>query len=312
MQNRREFLITAAAGAATLIAYPAGALTQVAGVYRRSVGEITVTAFLDGYLGLDPNMLTGSTPEENAALLKQAYISGDVVNTSVNAYLVETAGKRVLIDGGSAGAFGPTAGRLAALLGEAEIAPESIDVVFCTHLHPDHVGALTENGAARFPNAEFMTHEIERDFWSDDGNFAGADEATQSFVAAARGALGAYDGRTTLILNGAEIAPGLSARHLPGHTPGHTGVMVSSGDASLLIWADIVHLGPIQFARPALSVPFDVDQSQAAETRAKTLDMVVADRLEVAGSHIDFPSFGHAEKAAEGYRFAPSRWEHGG
>lgn len=310
MQSRRHFLITAAAGAATLIARPAGARTQVSGVYRRGVGDITVTALLDGYLALDPNMLTGSDPAENEKLLRAAFISGDKIETSVNAYLIEIGERRILVDGGAADAFGPTAGQLPAAFEAAELEPEKIDTIFCTHLHPDHVGAFTKEGGARFPNAEFVVNAVDHGFWTDDANFAGADEQTQAFVAAARGAVGAYQDRLKLVEDGADIAPGIRAMHLPGHTPGHTGLMLSSGDETLLIWADIVHLGPVQFARPALTIPFDVDQPMAAETRAKTLEMVAAERLEIAGAHIDFPSFGHVEKAGEGYHFTPSRWDH--
>ena len=98
--------------------------------------------------------------------------------------------------------------------------------------------------------------------------------------------------------------------HLPGHTPGHSGLMLSSGDDTMLLWGDIVHVGPVQFARPEMTIPFDVDQPAAAEQRARVLDMVATDRLEVGGSHIDFPSFGFIETAGDGYAFVPSRWDH--
>lgn len=86
--------------------------------------------------------------------------------------------------------------------------------------------------------------------------------------------------------------------------------MLSSGDASMLLWADIVHLGPVQFAQPGVTIPFDVDQPMAAATRARVLDMVATDRLEIAGAHVDFPSFGHVIEAGAGYSFAPARWDH--
>ena len=38
-----------------------------------------------------------------------------------------------------------------------------------------------------------------------------------------------------------EIMPGLEAIAMPGHTPGHTGLMVTSGNERLLIFADVFH-----------------------------------------------------------------------
>ncbi|MGF1445306.1 MAG: MBL fold metallo-hydrolase [Pikeienuella sp.] len=309
MQTRRTVLALAGASL-TLNLLPAGARTQVAGVFRRQIGEATVTALLDGFIALDANMLAGSDPEANAELVASAFLSGTAVDTSINAYLVELGDRTIMIDGGAAGAFGPTTGHLPGAVAAAGIDPAAVDTLFTTHAHPDHVGIFATEGAATFANAQLVMHAREHAFWTDDANFTGADEQTKSFVAAARGAFAPYEARTTLIEHGAEIAPGLTAMHLPGHTPGHTGLMLESAGESLLLWADIVHIGPVQFARPELTIPFDVDQSMAAETRAKLLDQVVADRLEIAGSHLDFPSFGHVVRAGDGYRFVKGRWDH--
>lgn len=309
--HTRRAVLAGAGATLTLVATgQAGAATQVAGVYRRGVGEIVVTALLDGYLDLDPAMLTGADAETNARLLGEAFIAGPAVATSVNAYVIETGGRRILVDGGAAAAFGPTAGQLMGALAAAGVGADSIDTLFTTHAHPDHVGAFAADGAAAFPNADLVMHAAEQAFWSDDANFAGADEQTQAFVAMARGAMAPYAARTTLVEDGAEIAPGVTAMHLPGHTPGHTGLMLSSGDRALLVWGDIVHIGPVQFALPSLTIPFDVDQPLAAATRARLLDQVATDRLEIAGSHVDFPSMGHVEKHGDGYAFTPSRWDH--
>ncbi len=306
----RRTVIAGASATLTLFATGAGAATQVAGVYRRGVGDITLTALLDGHIDLDPAMLTGADAETNARLLAEAFLDGPAVATSINAYLVETGDRRIMVDGGAAGAFGPTAGQLGRAVAAAGIDPASVDTLFTTHGHPDHVGLHQQDGAATFANAELVMHEAEPAFWADDGNFAGADEQTLSFVRIARDAFAAYGGRTTLIADGAEIAPGVTAMHLPGHTPGHTGLMLASGGEALLLWADLVHIGPVQFARPALTIPFDVDEAQAAETRARILDRVASDRLAIAGSHVDFPSIGHVERAGEGYRFVKARWDH--
>ena len=315
MRNRREFL-TFSAGLALTPFLPRAAFaqdgaTQVVGVYRRSVGDITVTALLDGYLKLDPAMLTGADAAKSEKLMAEAFLAKGPIDTSVNAYVIQTGGKTILVDGGAATAFGPTLGKLGAAMTAAGVKPDSVDTIFCTHLHPDHIGAfISADGNAAFPNAQLVVHEADAGFWSNDANFTKAGETAQGFAKAAQRALAGYKDRTALIKDGAAVAPGVSAMHLPGHTPGHSGLMLSSGDASMLLWADVVHIGPVQFANPGWTIPFDVDQPLAATTRAKALDMAATDRLEIAGAHIDFPSFGHVAKSGAGYRFAPARWDH--
>lgn len=312
MTSRRQFLALTSSVALTPFFSVAVAETgQVVGVYRRGIGDITVTALLDGYLQIDPASLTGADPEKDARLIAEAFLSAGPIDTSVNAFVLETGDRTVLVDGGAASAFGPTLGKLPSALEAAGVAPESVDTIFCTHLHPDHIGAFTDaSGAAAFPNAELVLNSVEHGFWTDDANFTGAPEAVQGFVAAARGPVAAYGDRLKLVEDGAEIAPGVTAVHLPGHTPGHTGLTVASGDAALMIWADIVHVGPIQFARPDVTIAFDVDQPLAAQTRARVFDQVATDQLEIAGAHIDFPSFGRLVPHREGYIFVKSRWDH--
>ena len=283
---------------------------SVTGVQRRSLGDITVTALLDGHLELHPDeVLSGVDEAAIPGLLERAFIDGDAVATAVNAYVIETGGRTILVDGGAGDAFGPTAGRLLEALEAAGVQADAVDTVFCTHLHPDHVGAFTEaDGAARFANAELVVHDADRAFWSDDGNFAGAGEMMRNFAGMAQTALAAYADRIRPIADGADVAPGVTARHLPGHTPGHTGLHLESNGEALLLWADIVHIGPVQFPRPEATIGFDVDQPQAAATRRALFEEVAADRLMVAGSHVSFPSFGHLARRGEGYAFVPARW----
>lgn len=318
MPTRRHVL--ALSGSAALIAVARGATgavptTQVAGIYRRGVGDRVVTAFLDGSIPLDLALLSGADEETKRRLLEAAFAEWGPYPASINAYVIQSPDRTILVDGGLPGAvapaFGANAGHLPALLAEAGVEAAEVDTIFATHLHPDHIGAFaTADGAATFPNAELALHEAERAFWTDDANFAGADEGTRAFVQAARGAIAPYAERLRPLTDGAEVAPGVTLQHLPGHTPGHSGLMVSDGDESVLIWADIVHVGPVQFARPDVSIAFDVDPEQAAATRKRIMDRAATDRLEIAGSHVVFPSFGHVLREGDGYRFAPSRWDY--
>ena len=61
----------------------------------------------------------------------------------------------------------------------------------------------------------------------------------------------------------------------------------------------------MQVARPDTGLVFDVDPQTACATRLRTFDRVAADRLKVAGAHMDFPGFGTIVRRGAGFAFAP-------
>jgi len=311
--DRRSFMIGGAAVTLTLAA-PAGAqapaTAQVAGVQRFDVGDAVVTALSDGYIDLDLALFQGASPEEMNKLLARAFQAPGKVRGSVNAYVVAFPGRTILIDAGGGSGFAPTLGQVAGHLEAAGVAPGDIEAVAVTHLHPDHVGGLTDaSGAPVFGNAELLVHETEIGFWRDDAIRGQAPEEAKAFFDMARKALDAYGERVRPVKDG-EVAPGLTATLLPGHTPGHTGFTVSSGDRALLVWGDIVHAPPLQFARPEIATGFDTDPELGRRTRAGAFDRAASDRLMVAGMHLFFPGVGHVVKAGTGYEFEPARWEY--
>ena len=110
------------------------------------------------------------------------------------------------------------------------------------------------------------------------------------------------------LFGGADVAPGIQAHPLPGHTPGHTGYLVTSDDAALLIWGDVLHVQDVQLRRPEVGMIFDTDPDEATRSRLRVLDMAARDRLMVAGAHLHFPAFSFVQKLAEGYALMPDAW----
>ncbi len=96
----------------------------------------------------------------------------------------------------------------------------------------------------------------------------------------------------------------------PGARPhaGHTAYRVQSGDRSLLIWGDVVHLPAIQLARPEVGLTFDVDARGGAATRKRILDQVAAERSLVAGMHLEFPALGYVRRDGAGFAWVPEQW----
>jgi len=282
--------------------------TQVAGIYHRQVGDLLVTALHDGHQDVSMATVLGIPPEDAAALLHAAF-RPTPRRTTVNAFLVRGGGRTVLVDSGC-GPAKPTVGRLATNLAALGVAPEQVDAVVMTHLHPDHWGGLKDaEDRAIFPRAELLLHEAEYAYWHDDAAMAREpDEAKRTlFFRGARAHLAPYRGRITQF-RGGDLLPGLTAVPLPGHTPGHTGVLVASGGESLLIWADIVHVQEIQVPRPEATMMVDVDPPGAIATRRRLFDQVAADRQAIAGMHLHFPGLAHLAREGAGYRLVPDAW----
>jgi glyoxylase-like metal-dependent hydrolase (beta-lactamase superfamily II) len=268
----------------------------------KKIGEIEVRALSDGRLATSLDVVLGIDRADAARLVGT---TGGDLHIPVNAFLLKLAGKWALIDTGAGDSMGPTLGRLAENLRAFGVAPEEIAAIFLTHIHPDHSNGLVDAaGRAVYPNAELIVHETEARFWLDRDEASGENERIRRNIAKAAVATAPYRQRMRAVREGEPMAA-VSAVALPGHTPGHTGWLIASGKESLLIWGDLVHLASVQVARPDTGLVFDVDPQAACATRLRTFDRVAADRLKVAGAHMDFPGFGTIVRRGSGFAFEP-------
>ena len=109
---------------------------QIPGVYHRRVGDIVVTAISDGFLDGSMQVLRNISVEDATSILAASFRPAR--RTSVNAFLIHSAGRLALVDTGSGNYLLPTAGKVLANIRAAGVDPASIDTVILTHMHPDH------------------------------------------------------------------------------------------------------------------------------------------------------------------------------
>ncbi|KPQ22870.1 MBL fold metallo-hydrolase [Halomonas sp. HL-93] len=281
---------------------------QVSGWFRMMVDDHEVTALYDGYTAIETQLLKGKGQDDIREHLNALFIdTEDGVQTAVNAFLINTGENLVLVDAGSAACFGPTLGHVEDNLRASGYQPEDVDTILMTHLHPDHVCGLTNDGEAVYPNAELRASQQDADFWLSASRAEEADEGQRAFFEMAQDAVAPYleDDRFTPFEPGDEMLMGIVAQDTHGHTPGHTSFMLSGDDDAMLVWGDVVHSYGIQFDDPTVAIEFDSDPAQAIEARQAVLEEAVTDKYWVAGAHMPFPGIGHIIEDGDGYQWLP-------
>ena len=280
---------------------------QVPGVYKRRIGDAMVTVVNDGFLDIPFEILRGATPDELRAGMEAAFRPGPP-RLTVNAFLIEMGGRRILVDTGGGTTTVYSMGLLRGKLAVLGLEPEDIDTVLLSHIHPDHSnGLLDDAGRAVFGRAELVIHEDDVTFWSDPKLRDGSVPAATPYLDSAGNLLAAYKDQIRTA-SGGEVVPGLTMLPLPGHTPGHSGYQLDSAGETLVIWGDTVHVPELQIPRPIVTSEFDVSEPLAAKNRRKIFDHVADNRLLVAGMHLHMPAFAHLVRDTDGFRLVPEAW----
>lgn len=282
--------------------------SQVISVHRLKLGDFEVTTILDGYIELDPRLL--NAPQDKVqSLMEAANLPYGPIRTPVNTFLINTGDKLVLLDTGGARFLGPTAGRLAQGLAAAGVAPAQIDEIYITHMHGDHLhGAVTPEGAALFPNAVLRVAQQDVDYWLNPDIEDAAPVAQKGRFMPAKRAKAAYGDRLKPFKQGDELTPGIESVAAVGHSPGHTCFRVTSGGAKMLAIGDLIHIAPVQFASPEITISFDWEQPQASSARINLFDLAAKENILIAAVHLPFPGLGTLRKEGTSYAYTPMTW----
>ncbi len=218
-----------------------------------------------------------------------------MVEFPYSCFVVRSGDRTVLIDTGlgQVDMFGNTGGALIAELAAAGFVPEDIDTVFLTHLHVDHCGTAArlegEGYVPTFPKAKYRWSSAEQEYWggpSLEQSFTTPDQKTYL-----RGMMSAIEDQFEVADDGASIAPGITVIGTPGHTIGHAGVILSSGDERAFVLGDAISC-PVQLEEPEWSGMGDMDKELARRSQEAVVREAEATGALLTAAHFPGLTFG--------------------
>lgn len=226
-----------------------------------------------------------ATPAAVGETLKAAGAPTDVVTLSVDALLVKTGKQVVLIDTGAGGA-------LQGSLALAKVAPGDVTDILITHAHGDHVGGLVKDGQLAFPNATIRMSAAE---WT----FLQGMASNANLVKVIGGHVKTFE-------PGAVVAPGITAKPIKGHTPGHSGYEIVSGTDRLLDIGDTAHSAIVSLAAPQWLMGYDTDKTEARDSRVATLTALAKSQETIFSPHFPYPGVGKIEAHGDHFVWKPT------
>jgi glyoxylase-like metal-dependent hydrolase (beta-lactamase superfamily II) len=222
----------------------------------------------------------------------------------VQAMLLSVDGLRIVVDtcvgnGKHYGALVPAFNDLDTpfleKLTAAGFAPDTVDLVVCTHLHTDHVGWNTVlvdgEWVPTFARARYIFSRADVDHWRHAGDtFNAFSTSVQPLLA--RGLVDEIEPTH-------QVSASMSLIATPGHTPGHVSVQIDSNGSQALITGDLAH-SPVQLVRPEWSSVADVDPDEAQRTREQLRAQVGNRDVLIVGTHFPTPTVGRLVTDAGG------------
>lgn len=235
--------------------------------------------------GADPALLARAAALDPLA----ADAAADAILLRVQVFVIETAGRILLVDGGIGdGKERPARPawhrRRTDFLARLGVAPEAVQAMLFTHLHADHVGWATRPEGGRwvptFPRARHIVAAPEFAHWAalDAAAPVGHGSFRDSVLPLAEAGL------LDQVAEDEAPFPGLRLRPLPGHTPGQVGIELRGARRRLLIAADALH-HPLQVLAPEVVSAFCADPARAVATRRALLEEAAAEGLELVPHH---------------------------
>ena len=244
------------------------------------IGDIEIQPVIDGVARMRPTDAFAGTTDDDWSQHRRFLADDGMLEMQLGGFLLRIGDRVVLVDAGlgsiTRGPF--VGGELLNNLAALGVRPEEVTDVVFTHLHFDHVGWATQQGRVVFTNATYRCDE--RD-WS---HFVGPDPGATKKLTPIESQLEPWSSSGPLL-------PGLDCMAAPGHTPGSTIVVVSSGTDRALLLGDVVHC-PVELLDDEWDGLGDVDPDLAKRTRNALAREIEGTDVPVAAAHFPGMQFG--------------------
>ena len=267
---------------------------------RFSVGRLTFHVLDDGTLPFPARAFFANVPEEVWRVTVDMDAAGKIP-VGHNYGLIEAGEELIVIDTG----YGDDThgGRTGHLLEDFERTGhrrDEVTTVVTSHAHGDHIkrNTLIEDGrrAPTFPRARYHLARADWEWFSGPGHVPEFDEHVVSLE---------RWGRLAFVDGTLQLTPNVLLVPTPGHTPGHTSVIVDSEGDTLVFLGDLCHL-PVHVSHPDWVSTFDTHPELTPRARARIFDFAAERRALVVCPHAPSPGLGRVTRTAAGFRWDPA------
>jgi glyoxylase-like metal-dependent hydrolase (beta-lactamase superfamily II) len=243
------------------------------------------------------------------------FLPTDAFDWALNAVMVRSGGKTILIDAGLGSdpdLHLPRAGQLIKRLEAAGVDLSAVTDLVLTHMHMDHIGGLLVDGVKQRLRKDLRIHvaAAEVKFWEapDFSHVAMPPGFPDALRATAKRFVGEYQSQLRTFEQEHEVAPGVIVSRTGGHTPGHSVVRLASGGDRLMFAGDAVFA--VGFEHPEWHNGFEHDPEEAARVRVRLLRELAASNELLVATHLPFPSVGRVAVDGDAFRWVPVFWDY--
>lgn len=252
------------------------------------IGDLQVDPVLDGSGRFQPTRAFRGTTDEQWAAHADLLDADGLLGFAMGGFLIRGYGRTVLVDlgVGHRTMLGIEGGSFLESLRGLGVEPGDVTDVVFTHLHLDHVGwASDRDGRAVFPSATYRAATADWDHFLVEHP---GPEAEILRPVAERFEM--WDGSGPIIA-------GIDGLEAPGHTPGSSVIVLSSGTERAMLLGDVVHC-PVEMVDDEWDAMFDVDPDLARRTRIRLNRELEGSDIPVTAAHFDGLAFGRLLRAA--------------
>ena len=256
-----------------------------------TVGDVEILPVSDGSIIFNRSEFFDTVPDIDWAPYPE-YANGKI-NMNVGSFILKSNEKTILVDTGLGKLDHhleqPVKETLLAEIKKTGVNLCEIDIVFMTHLHTDHVGTnmtkTDEGWKATFQNARYMVHQKDWDLFGARVNSKPFEYLKEQICPLVEsGALDFFTGEIHLTKD-------ISTFETPGHTPGHTSLLIQSKSEMAMILGDALHVPP-QVNETHWSPRADRNKTLSTKSRKKLLELLEKQNGMLVSGHFPKPGLG--------------------